>query len=182
MFSRNGHTSGILEVFWSQSSLWGPSGVPSLCHAPSTAAGHLLLGNLAWKRNWKVFGVTLEKPQVERVVSEFQSLQVRCYQHLWCICDPADYLLLERHFVKGQMTRSRCLPALWYSEASNPLSSLLLHLLNVTWKCLFFFIPTATTLVQVTVYLQPSFLQKLPHQWRGHRSRAPGWTLTLKPI
>ena len=71
VLSRNGHTSGIREILWSQASLWNPSG---FCHVPSTPAGQLLLRNLAWKQNWKAFGVT-EKPHSERVVSELQSLE-----------------------------------------------------------------------------------------------------------
>lgn len=60
-------------------SLWGATGVSSLFHTPSTAVRQLLLGNLAWKQNSKVFGVIMEKPHAERVVSKFQSLQVRHY-------------------------------------------------------------------------------------------------------
>lgn len=60
-------------------SLWGAAGVSSLFHASSTAVRQLLLGNLAWKQNSKVFAVIIEKPHAERVVSKFQNLQVRHY-------------------------------------------------------------------------------------------------------
>ena len=52
-----------------------------------------------------------------------------------------------------------CLPSLWYSKIFNSLSSPLLHLPNITWKRLLFSIPTASTLMQIIVYLQ-----NLPHQ------------------
>ena len=103
----------------------------------------------------------------------------------WCIWHPADFPLLEQHFVKSQMTQMDreawravihglqrvgynwvtelnwtevCLPSLWYSEIFNSLSSPFLHLPNITWKRLLFSIPTASTLMQIV------YLQNLPHQ------------------
>lgn len=180
VFSRNGHVSWVLEVFENRSILWGATGVPSVSHSLHS---YLVVNTgkpvtkTEFEGLWGDFGKT-----AFRELCQFQGLQRRhfyCYEIWEAFATQQTPNSWNSILWKAKWHGAAMSPSLWYGETSSPLSSPLFYLLTITWIYLFFSIPTAAILVQVTVIYSLDFYSSFLPSDRPLHSKVQTATCTL---